>query len=174
MNNITSTLIIIILSASFLFYVIGIYNKLVMLKNNVEKAFSNIDVILKQRADEIPNLVSVVKGYKIYEQELLTKLVELRSSYATSQTSNEKTMISNNTSKALSQIFAVSENYPELLANKNFLELQFRISNLEDIVADRREFFNENISIYNIAVKEFPTIIFAKLFNYREKNFLKI
>ena len=174
MNNITSTLIIIILSASFLFYVIGIYNKLVMLKNNVEKAFSNIDVIVKQRADEIPNLVSVVKGYKIYEKELLTKLVELRSSYAISQTSNEKTMISNNTSTTLSQIFAVSENYPELLANKNFLELQFRISNLEDIIADRREFFNENISIYNIAVKEFPTIIFAKLFNYREKNFLKI
>lgn len=174
MNNITSTLLIIILSASFLFYVIGIYNKLVMLKNNVEKAFSNIDVILKQRADEIPNLVSVVKGYKIYEKELLTKLVELRSSYAISQTSNEKTMISNNTSTTLSQIFAVSENYPELLANKNFLELQFRISNLEDIIADRREFFNENISIYNIALKEFPTIIFAKLFNYREKNFLKI
>ena len=145
-----------------------------MLKNNVEKAFSNIDVILKQRADEIPNLVSVVKGYKIYEQELLTKLVKLRSSYATSQTSNEKTMISNSTSKALTQIFAVSENYPELLANKNFLELQFRISNLEDIIADRREFFNENISIYNIALKEFPTIIFAKLFNYREKKFLKI
>ncbi len=174
MNRTVAIILLGLLGVAIISFLINLYNKLVMLKFNVEKAYGNIDVVLKQRADEIPNLVSVAKHFMNYEKEILTRLTELRASYTNASDSEKKTALANETSKALSSFFAVSENYPELKSNTNFLELQSRISGLENKIADRREFFNDSVNLYNIGIHEFPNVIFAKMFGYREKSLLEV
>lgn len=174
MNRTTAIILLGLLGAAVISFLINLYNKLVMLKFNVEKAYGNIDVVLKQRADEIPNLVSVAKHFMNYEKEILTRLTELRSSYSNASDSEKKTALANETSKALTSFFAVSENYPELKSNNNFLELQKRISELENKIADRREFFNDSVNLYNIGIHEFPNVIFAKMFGYKDKTLLEV
>lgn len=174
MNRTVAFILLGLLGIAVISFLINLYNKLVMLKFNVEKAYGNIDVVLKQRADEIPNLVSVAKHFMSYEKEILTRLTELRSSYNNTSDSEKKTALANETSKALSSFFAVSESYPELKSNNNFLELQKRISELENKIADRREFFNDSVNLYNIGIHEFPNVIFAKMFGYKNKTLLEI
>ncbi|MCT2409755.1 LemA family protein [Chryseobacterium antibioticum] len=174
MNQTTAMALAVLLAVAVISFFINLYNKLVMMKFNVEKAYSNIDVVLKQRADEIPNLVSVAKHFMNYEKEILTRLTELRTSYHNASGSNQKTGLANETSRALKSFFAVSENYPELKSNNNFLELQKRISELENKIADRREFFNDSVNLYNIGIHEFPNVIFAKMFGYKDKTLLEI
>jgi LemA protein len=154
--------------------IINIYNKLIMLNKNIEKSFANIDVLLKQRADEIPNLITIVKQSMSYESEILDRLTHLRTQYLGSSNIDEKVTIHNKMSAALKTLFAVSENYPDLKANASLLELQQRVSQLEDHIADRREFYNESVNMYNIGILEFPNILFSKLMRYKEKSMLEV
>lgn len=174
MNNIAAIVIALFLIISILAFFINLFNKMVMLKFNVEKAYSNIDVILKQRADEIPNLVIVAKQFMNYEKDLLIHLTELRTSYFEADKVDLKTKVANETTKILKSFFAVSENYPNLLSNNNFLELQKRISDLENKIADRREFFNDSVNLYNIEIHEFPNLLVAKTLGYKNKTMLEI
>jgi len=159
-----------ILIVVFISFFIGIFNKLVMLKNNVEKAFMNIDVILMQRADEIPDLVKVASKFMEHETSLLTNLTKLRTDFLNAKTIDQKIENAAEFSKSMKTLFAVSENYPALSSNTNFLELQRRVSQLEDKIADRREFFNDSITLYNIGIQEFPNLILAGLLGYKQRN----
>ncbi|PAM92326.1 hypothetical protein B4N84_26345 [Flavobacterium sp. IR1] len=150
--------------------IIRIYNKIVALKNNYEKAFGNIDVILMQRANEIPDLVKVASKFMEHETAMLTNLTKLRTDFLNASTVSEKIENSNEFSKTLKSLFSVSENYPTLLSNSNFLEIQRRVSQLEDKIADRREFFNDSVNLYNVGIQEFPNLILAKLAGYRAQS----
>lgn len=174
MNQTVAIILLVLLAVAVISFLINLYNKLVMLKFNVEKAYGNIDVVLKQRADEIPNLVSIARHFLNYEKEILTRLTELRSSYNNTSDPEKKTELANETTKALSSFFAVSENYPELKSNNNFLELQKRISELENKISDRREFFNDSVNLYNIGIHEFPNVILAKMLGYKDKTLLEV
>lgn len=164
-------LVLIIITLS---YFIGIYNKLVMLKNNIEKAFMNIDVILMQRAQEIPELVKVASKYMDYEKSILTDLTKLRTEFLNASTIDEKIKNASEFSKATKSLFAVSEQYPELSSNNNFVELQKRVSQLEDKIADRREFFNDSVNLYNIGIQEFPNSVLAGLIGYKQRNLFNV
>lgn len=174
MSTLIAIILIILLVFSAIMFFVGIYNRLVMLKFNVEKAYANIDVTLKQRVDEIPNLVETAKQFLNHEKELLTRLTELRTHFHQSLNSEDKTKIYNEMSKSLASFFAVSENYPTLTSNINFVELQKRISEIENKIADRREFFNDSVNLYNIGINEFPNVILAKMFSYTQKSLLEI
>lgn len=154
--------------------IISIYNRLVMLKNNVAKAFGNIDILLKQRADEIPNLIKVLKESMRFEESMLSDLTRLRTEFLNTGSPDEKVGISNEMEKQMKTIFAVAENYPDLKSNSNLMALQTRVSQIEDAIADRREFYNESVNMYNIGIQEFPNFIFAKMMNFTEKNLLQI
>ncbi len=174
MYSIISYSILALLAFGLISVAISAYNRLVMIKHNVDKAFANIDVLLKQRADEIPNLIKVVKESMSYEESVLTKLTDLRTSYLNSTNNEEKIGITNEINKLVKSIFAVSENYPELIANNNFVLLQQRVSGIEDAIADRREFYNESVNMYNIGIHVFPDLILAKILFYKEKILLII
>ena len=146
---------------------VAIYNRLVMLKYNVDKNFANIDVILKQRVDEIPNLIAVVKKTQGYEESLLNQLTELRTAFLSSRSTDE-------IGKLLNSFFAVSENYPELKAVESFRTLQLRVSDLEDMLSDRRELYNESVNMYNIGIHEMPALLFARPMGYTDKPLLHI
>ena len=146
---------------------VAIYNRLVMLKYNVDKNFANIDVILKQRVDEIPNLIAVVKKTQGYEESLLNQLTELRTAFLSSRSTDEKVQL-------LNSFFAVSENYPELKAVESFRTLQLRVSDLEDMLSDRRELYNESVNMYNIGIHEMPALLFARPMGYTDKPLLHI
>lgn len=143
-------------------YVISIYNGLVRLKNNIQKSWANIDVMLKQRAEELPKLIASVKGYMKHEKGLLTELTKARTAFLSAKTMSAKAKADASISGALKTLFAVAENYPNLKANENFLQLQSRISGLENELADRREFYNDSVNTYNIRIQSFPDMVFAK------------
>lgn len=174
MNVIISYVIIGLLVIGLLSVIISAYNTLIMLKNNVNKSFFNIDILLKQRADEIPNLIKVVKESMHYEETTLTKLTQLRTDFLKSSNNEDRLKLSNEMDKMVKSIFAVSENYPDLKANHNFVLLQQRVSGIEDAIADRREYYNESVNMYNIGIAEFPPLILAKLLGYKEKQLLQI
>lgn len=167
-------IVVLLIGISIVSYFIRVYNQLVMMRNNVDKSFANIDVLLKQRADEIPNLIKVVKESMNYERSVLEELTKLRTHYLNSNDVDEKVALNNNMDKIMKSIFAVSENYPKLQANNNFISLQQRVSELENLIADRRELYNESVNIYNIGIKEFPPVILAKIVGYHQLNLLTI
>lgn len=174
MNPLISYSILALLALGVISIIVSAYNKLIMLKNNVAKSFFNIDILLKQRADEIPNLIKVVKESMKYEEATLTKLTKLRTDFLNSTKDEDKISLSNEMDKMVKSIFAVSENYPDLKANNNFMLLQQRVSGIEDAIADRREFYNESVTMYNIGIAELPTVILSKFMNYKEKQLLQI
>jgi LemA protein len=135
-----------------LVYVVGIYNTLVRLSNNIDKAWSNIDVILKQRHDELPKLVQVCNSYMTHERETLESVTNARSAYSRSTNVDEKAKAENQLTRALGKLFAIAEQYPDLKANQEFLNVQQRISSLENTIADRREFYNDSVNLYNIRI----------------------
>lgn len=146
-------------------YFIVIYNNLVNLKHAVSKAWSNIDVLLKQRHDEIPKLVEVCKQYMGYEQEALTKVMEARSRVSNAQQSGDMNALGaaeGMLRMGMGNLFAVAEDYPELKANETFLHLQERISGIENSIADRREFYNESVNRNNVRIEQFPDLIVAR------------
>jgi len=174
MNQTVAIILAIIIAVSVISFFINLYNRLIMLKFNVEKAYGNIDVILKQRADEIPNLISVATQFMNYEKDILTKLTELRTFYNNTDDYDKKTQLANETSQALKSFFIVSENYPNLQSNTNFIELQKRVSELENKISDRREFFNDSVNLYNIGIHEFPNFLLSKILGYKNKSILEI
>ncbi len=142
-------------------FYISLYNKLITLKNRVENAWSQIDVQLQRRFDLIPNLVETVKGYMTHENDVLTKVAELRTSWANAGTVGEKAELNNQLSGALKTIMAVSENYPELKANQNFSELQEELRNTENKISYSRQFYNDTVTRYNTSLDVIPTNIVA-------------
>jgi len=157
-------------------YAIAIYNRLVNLKHNVSKAWSNIDVLLKQRNDELPKLVATCKEYMQYEQATLEKVVDARSRAVDARAAGDIGALGAAEGAlrlGLGQLFALAEEYPELKANETFQHLQGRISGLENSIADRREFYNESVNLNNIGIEEFPDVIVARLFNFRSSLLLE-
>ncbi len=157
-------------------YVVSIYNHLVRLKHNVSKAWSNIDVLLKQRHDEIPKLVETCKQYMKYEQETLEKVMLARSRVAEARQNQDVPGLGaaeGALRMGLGQLFALAEDYPDLRANDNFQHLQSRISSLENNIADRREFYNESVNINNIGIEQFPDLIVARLFGFGPRDLLE-
>lgn len=156
------------------FYVMSIYNGLVSLRNNIDRAWANIDVVLKQRTDLIPNLVSTVKGYMKYEKSTLTELTKLRTAMIAAETPGQKAKASGAITTSIKSIFAVSENYPELKASQNFLQLQTQLSAMENQIADRREFYNDSVLLYNTRIKSVPDSIFAGVLGMKDKEYFKV
>ena len=157
-------------------YVVSIYNNLVRVKHNVSKAWSNIDVLLKQRHDEIPKLVETCKQYMKFEQETLEKVMQARSRVSEARQNQDVPglgLAEGALRLGLGQLFALAEDYPELRANENFQHLQGRISTLENTIADRREFYNESSNINNIAIETFPDLIVARLFGFGPRDLLE-
>ena len=148
--------ILIIVAIALIAYFVGIYNNLVALKNTIDKSFSNIDVLLKQRHDELPKLIDTCKGYMKYEQETLQKVVEARNAYGRATTPGEKAQADNMMTGALKTLFAVAEKYPDLKADANFMQLQGRITDLETNIAGRRSGYNEDVNNYNIRIAQVP------------------
>jgi LemA protein len=159
-----------------LIYTVFTYNALVNLKHGVAKAWANIDVLLKQRHDELPKLVETCRQFKQFEQETLQRVIEARAGV---QSAREKQDIpalgeaEGALRMGLGRLFAVVEAYPELKANENFMALQSRITQLENAIADRREFYNESVNVNNIRVEQFPDLIVARLFNFPVKPLLE-
>ncbi|WP_235819424.1 LemA family protein [Flavobacterium oreochromis] len=145
-----------------------------MLSQNTEKFWANIDVVLKQRADEIPNLINIIKEYVKHEDALFEKLTLLRTNFLNANSTEDKIKTSNEISNTLKSVFAVSESYPVLMSNTLFLELQQRVSQLEDKISERREFYNDAVNLYNIAILEFPNFIMAKLLQLKSKKLYEI
>ena len=157
-------------------YGVMIYNSLVQVKHNVSKAWANIDVLLKQRHDEIPKLVEVCKQYRQFEQETLQRVIEARSRvFQASQSQNMPALGQAETAlrAGLANLYAVAEAYPELKTNEQFLNLQTRISALENAIADRREFYNESVNINNVRIEQFPDVIIAGMFNFPARQLLE-
>jgi LemA protein len=155
-------------------YIIGIYNGLVRLRNNIKKSWGNINVLLKQRTDELPKLINSVKGYMKHEKSTLTELTKARTSIMKAKTMSEKAAADNQISAALKTIFAVAENYPNLKANENFMQLQSRISGIENELADRREFYNDSVNQFNIRIESFPDMIIANMMKLTSKEMFKV
>jgi LemA protein len=156
-------------------YGVGLYNHLVSVKHAVAKAWANIDVLLKQRHDELPKLVEVCKQYKQFEQETLQKVIAARSHVQTAREQQNIPALGQAEGMmraGLGSLFAVAEAYPELKANENFMQLQNRITSLESGIADRREFYNESVNINNVQIEVFPASIVAKLFSFDAKPLL--
>lgn len=157
-------------------YAVVIYNNLVNLKHQVARAWANIDVLLKQRHDELPKLVETCKRYMQYEQETLDKVISARNSVA--QASNAEDMIAlgeaeTNLRSGLGRLFALAENYPDLKANESFQHLQSRITDLENAIADRRELYNDAVNLNNVRIEQFPDVLIAKQFNFTAKDLLE-
>ena len=157
-------------------YIIMVYNGLVSIKNNVSKAWSNIDVLLKQRHDELPKLVDTCKQYMKHEQDTLEKVIQARSRVSDARESQNMAAlgVAEGALRAgLGNLFAVAESYPDLKANESFLQLQSRISGLENAIADRREFYNDSVNINNVRIEQFPDLIVASLFSFEAFDLLR-
>ncbi|MBZ5671286.1 MAG: LemA family protein [Acidobacteriia bacterium] len=167
-------LVVILAVVGIFVYLITIYNSLVRLKNDIDKAWANIDVLLKQRHDELPKLIETCKGYMQYEQKTFQLITEARTAFMKAGSVGEKAQADNMISGALKSLFAVAENYPELKANNNFMQLQKRISELEEKIADRREFFNDDVNTYNIRIQQLPDVFIAHLMSLQRKDLFKV
>ena len=163
-------LVFILVVLAVVFYTVSIYNSLVRLKNDIDKAWANIDVLLKERHDELPKLIATCQGYMQYEQQTLLAVTDARSAYARAGSLPEKAQAENQLTGALRSLFAVAEKYPELKANENFLALEQRITALEEEIADRREFFNDSVNTYNIRIRQLPDVFVAMLLFMRPKE----
>jgi len=159
-----------------LVYGIQIYNRLVSLKHNISKAWSNIDVLLKQRHDELPKLVEVCKQYMGYEQETLQKVMEARSQVSQAREGGNLPALGAAETQlrlGLGNLFALAEAYPDLKADSTFQHLQNRISALENSIADRREYYNESVNLNNVRIEQFPDVIVANKFGFKPAELLE-
>lgn len=164
------------LVGALLLYGVLIYNNLVMLKHGVSKAWSNIDVLLKQRHDELPKLVETCRQYMKFERETLEKVMLARNRVQAAREAHDVRdlgMAEGELRLGLGNLFAVAEAYPELKANETFQHLQARISGLESSIADRREFYNESVNANNVRIEQFPDVIVARLFAFKPAELLE-
>lgn len=170
-----------ITSLAFLFFIVGVliyavilYNGLVRLRNENDRAWANIDVLLKQRHDEIPNLVETVKGYMQHEQQTLLAVTQARAASLHASSIGQKAIADLQIASALRGLFVVAESYPQLKANQNFLRLQNRITELEERIADRREFFNDDINTYNTRIGQIPDVFVASFMGLKPREMFKV
>jgi LemA protein len=157
-------------------YAIMLYNNLVQVKHNVSKAFANIDVLLKQRHDELPKLVETCKQYMKFEQDTLTKVMEARSRVSTAREQQNIAALGpaeGALRASVGNLFALAEAYPDLKTNQTFQQLQTRISSLENAIADRREFYNESVNVNNVRIEQFPDSIIAGIFDFKAAQLLE-
>jgi len=159
--------------AAIVAWVIIIYNGLIKLKNRVDEAWSDIDVQLKRRYNLIPNLVSTVKGYAAHERELFEKVTEARANAMKAEAPAEKEKAENMLSDTLKSLFAVAENYPDLKANQNFLELQRELSDTENKIQASRRFYNGNVRDFNTKIQIFPNNIIAGMLKFAQREFFE-
>ena len=164
---------VVIIIVVALIAVVAIFNGLVVKRNRVQNAAAQIDVQLKRRYDLIPNLVDTVKGYMKYEKSVLTTVTQLRSSIV-SGSMQDKATANNQISQALKSIFAVAENYPELKANQNFMNLQTQLEDTEDKIAFVRTSYNDYVLDYNNAIQEMPGMFFANMFGFHRIDFFQV
>lgn len=168
------TWIILIILVAVIFWIVAVYNGLVTLKNRTDEAWSDIDVQLKRRYDLIPNLVNTVKGYATHERELFEKVTQARAQAMGAQNPGQKAQAENMLSDTLKSLFAVAENYPQLKANENFLELQRELSDTENKIQAARRFYNGNVRDLNIKIESFPEVMIAKQLGYAKREFFEI
>lgn len=164
-------IIIVVLIILLAVWAVSAYNRLVGERLKVQTQWSQIDVVLKQRADLIPNLVETVKGYAGHEKETLQAVTDARTKYVGSSDQASMMQSSNELSGALGRLIAVAESYPDLKANQNFLDLQKQVGGIENKLADFRQFYNDMVMRYNRQVITIPTVIIAKLFKFEEAVF---
>lgn len=168
-----TTAIILIIVGVVVLFIIGLFNSLVRLKNQVKNAWAQIDVQLKRRADLIPNLVETVKGYAKHEKGVLEGVTNARTQLMNADTVEKKAKADNALSSTLKSLFAVSENYPDLKANQNFLQLQEELAGTENKVAYARQFYNDIVMRFNTKIQTFPNNIFSKILGFNEQEAFK-
>lgn len=166
--------IIIGVIAIVVFWLIAVYNGLIRLRNRTDEAWSDIDVQLKRRYNLIPNLVQTVKGYAKHERELFENVTKARTAAMGAQTMEEHGKAENMLTGALKSLFAVAENYPDLKANQNFLELQRELSDTENKIQAARRFFNGNVRDFNIKIETFPNNLAAGMLNFKKRDFFEV
>ena len=170
-----SLLVVLAILFALAAYAVSIYNTLVSIKHRVSKAWSNIDVLLKQRHDELPKLIEVCKQYMKHERETLEKVTAARSNVFNAREAGDMAALGkaeNILRAGLGQLYVVAENYPELKADKLFKQLQERISSLENQITDRREFYNECVNVNNVRIEQFPEVIIARLMGFKSADLL--
>jgi len=172
----TTAAVILAILVLVVVYAALLYNGLVEVKNNVARAWSNIDVLLKQRHDELPKLVEVCKQYSQFEKETLSRVTEARGRVAQAREAGDVAALGPAEAAlraGVGKIFATVEAYPELKANQNFMQLQSRITGLENAIADRREFYNDSVNVNNIRVEQLPQALIARTFGFKEARLLE-
>jgi LemA protein len=147
------------------------YNAIVALRQRIDKAWANIDVALKQRHDQLPNLVSAVRGLMVFERDVLTEVTRARAAYSPSAPIPDQAVTSDATSSAVRSLFAVVERYPDLKSQGNVQDLQDQIERLEAMIADRRELYNDQVYRYNTAIVQLPGVVLASIFGWKTRQF---
>src|SRR5215470_2127363 len=173
-SSLISGLAFFLFIAGIFIYTVIIYNGLVRLRNENDRAWANIAVLLKQRHDEIPNLVETVRGYMQHEQQTLLAVTQARAASMSAGSIGQKAVADLEVASALRGLFAVAERYPNLKANDNFLKLQNRITELEERIADRREFFNDDVNTYNTRIYQIPEVFVARLLNLQPRQLFQV
>ncbi len=169
----TGLIIVIVVVVLLILWVIGTYNSLVTLRNRVKDAWSQIDVQLKRRFDLIPNLVETVKGYTKHESETLENVVKARNTYLSASLPEDQMKADGELTKAINKLFALTESYPDLKANQNFIDLQDQLKQTEDKVAISRQFYNDIVMQYNNKVETVPSNIVANIFKFGKEAFFQ-
>ncbi|MCM1497714.1 MAG: LemA family protein [Clostridium sp.] len=169
----TVGMILVVVAVVLVIYAIAVYNSLTVLKNRVENQGAQIEVQLTRRADLIPNLLEIAKGYAKFEKSTLENITRLRSNVVNAANMKESYMANDALGKEVGRILAVSENYPELKANSNFMKLQEELAETEDKIAKSRQFYNDVVTKYNTAVMLFPKSLFAGLFGFQKHELLE-
>jgi LemA protein len=167
-------IIVLVLVALLVLYIIVVYNGLVRSRNQIENSWSQIDVQLKRRLDLIPNLIETVKGYAAHERQTLEAVIQARNAaMAAPDTPEAQAKTDNMLTGALRQLFALSESYPDLKANQNFLALQEELTATEGRVAYARQFYNDTVLAYNTKIEQFPTMIVARIANFTRRVYFE-
>ncbi len=166
--------ILLLILVGIIFYVIIIYNGFIALKNNINQDWSNIDVLLKQRFDELPKLIKICEGYMQHEQKTLEAVVKARSMVNSARSESQRMEAQNMLTDTLKSLFMVVERYPDLKADAGFRQLSNRVSEIEDQIADRRELYNASVTIYNTRLEQFPDVLIARIFNFPERSLWQI
>ena len=166
--------VIVLIVIGLISWFFTVYNGLIHVKENIKKSWANIDVLLMQRSDEIPKLIKVLKSFVKHEKTMFDNVMDARKSYLGANSIDEKADADNQISDALKSVFALSEAYPELRSNDNFLNLQDRISGLENEIADRRELYNESVNNYNIRIQSLPDVVIANALGLGPEKMFKV
>lgn len=166
-------IILIVIVVLLILWLIGTYNKLVRARNKVRDQWAQIDVQLKRRFDLIPNLIETIKGYTKHESETLENVIKARNTYLSASTPQDQMNADGELTNAISKLFALTESYPDLKANTNFMELQSELKVTEDKIAMARQFYNDTVLQYNNIVQTFPTVLIAGMFGFKTENFIE-